>query len=329
MEHIPQRKQDSQRETPKNVEMLDLSDARYRLIYERHDMVHSPEEIGTPDACAFECIMNFDFAADPGEANQALDALWATILTDRVQRGFGTSSQIEAFQEDLRTKRMPLCLVDAVDPHQWLWKLEIYRRALAGGEIGAGAGIAGLGVRSILEKPELSRRTFLTSLVATIGATKAFGNAVERVANFESPHGSVTMNKKIASYNEMVNPEVGFFVLRLRNAVWAHKLHALAVDLTKEKGQKPEIAMLLGRGHVGVEEMLRAEPAERLELINKSLMALKVLLGLRHGIKFSSVARFDYDVKDGQWTATQTYHDPEIARLEGESTALDYRDTLD
>jgi hypothetical protein len=70
-----------------------------------------------------------------------------------------------------------------------------------------------------------------------------------------------------------LHPEIDILYLTLRNAVIAEKLSYLAKSFAK----RPHIAIVLGAGHVGIEDMLTSSSARRLKYLSQKKYLIRKL----------------------------------------------------
>ncbi|MCR4325282.1 MAG: twin-arginine translocation signal domain-containing protein [Patescibacteria group bacterium] len=299
-----------------NVEVIDTPMARFRFIYENHQFGHSPEELGHPDAFATEAVGAADFA-DPEVARRMvgwlLDNLSNRKPTERAPNP-------TAYVESLEVNRTPVYLVDIVDPEETYFSASVATYALGtGANVGASVLAATYIAKKIKDDEPMSRRKFLKGALATGIAAKGAVSATPQIADltidperFSKP-GPV--EKTVRSTSEAISPEIHMFIWSFRNAVWAHKLNQIAQKLRDEKGQKPEIAMQLGRAHSGLETMLRADPEKRLSYIRNASRIINLLIPFKErGVRISSIARLEF--KDSEWVPTETYHEPDLEQIE-------------
>lgn len=75
------------------------------------------------------------------------------------------------------------------------------------------------------------------------------------------------LRKFLITLNERVHPETHAIVLTLRNYLFAQKMYTIPKMLEKE-GKKPELAIVIGGAHSGIEKALRTAEKKRLKRIN-------------------------------------------------------------
>jgi hypothetical protein len=111
---------------------------------------------------------------------------------------------------------------------------------------------------------------------------------------------------RLKKLSHKLHPEAELLYLSLRNAVIAEKAYHLA----QTHGKNAHIAIVLGAGHVGIEDMLIKSPEERISYMKK-------FQGLLHKIVLPeylySVTRMEYDGKE--WRLEKTEKVPSLEAL--------------
>lgn len=103
-----------------------------------------------------------------------------------------------------------------------------------------------------------------------------------------------------------------FSTLRLRDYLFAQKLKTIAERLETQK-RKPEIAIVIGAGHTGIEEALKKSNEERVKLIDNRSDDPDLREARE---KIATIARFDFNEKEGKWELTDRFKDPHLAKIE-------------
>src|SRR3989338_8106879 len=310
-----------QEKVPENVAILDLPEARYRIIYERHGDVHTAAEVGKVDALAMEVSSDLDFS-NRKDAEWLLRGLWGRELENRDPET-GKRASVErawAVKEHLEQNSIPLYLVD-ISGSKYLEPLMVGSAALNGLEAAAGVSAAGYLATTLKRPKELSRRDLLRGAIAAAIAAKGGIQAASLAADVEAftvkghfQHSDIA--KKALRLNQAVSPESHGVPLTLRNAVWAQKLKDIAQEMKERKGRKPEIAMRVGAGHSGLEDMLRASPEERLQIIRRYMTVLRPLLDRGGKFMISPIVKYEHDKTNWKWVLSRISKNKELEKLE-------------
>lgn len=310
--------QEQTEKVPDNVKILDLPEARYRIIYENHSRTLSPEHIGKADALATEIIVPFDYSSPEG-ARQAVERRWERYEARRSYNPQQTDAESRsAFQNYLQSKNIPMYLVDLVEPaDKKLEHLEMNMLNLALAETLLGTGAAAyLGAKAAQGKP--SRRDILKMGGAGLLATKAaLHGGVWSATNTDSHRQLEPAEKMMMEGNELLNPETMGFDLTFRASIWAHKLHKIAQARGKELGRKPEIAFQTGLAHSGIETKLTADPASRLAYIARAAKVVNAFIPIKNGeLLISPLARSEFSPAENKWIPTEFGRDAELEEIE-------------
>ena len=166
----------------------------------------------------------------------------------------------------------------------------------------------------------MNRRDFLKLLSKSLLAVYFAPQLAEDLILFLSLPDKAMLNEEavrrkihrfLIKLNEKIHPETNMILITLRNIIMAQKLITIAQDINKEISKKPEIGVVVGASHIGIEEALNLDEKERNEIIEKIMNFAK---GVKKNI--ATIARFDYDSKTERWELTKFYKDPFLASLE-------------
>jgi len=301
-------------ELPENIKILDLPEARYRIIYENHILSHSPEVLGNADALAVEVGGDTHDYGNPSEAPHI-----------SVENGLFVGKPNEkdrAFVQRIVTTRTPVYFMDLVDRKGFGRMEALGSTTLTSAEWVAAAAAGKYLVDRVKSGEKVSRRDFLRGSLATALIAKGTVDAAAKVNSVVDIASGVhtkksEFGKMLTQANETINPELTAFVLTFRNAIWAHKLQQIASTLRNEKGRKPEIALKIGAGHSGIEGMLQMDPADRLSYIKKVTRVLSAVTEIGpQALSISSMGRFQYSSAVDKFVPTRAYHDPELEKIE-------------
>lgn len=300
---------------PENVVIVDIPEARFRLLYEFHNHVleHSPREIRGVDALAFEAATTF---SDDTPRSLGLDP--------NVRPSWAPPGSDNQFASALVESCVPLYFVDIVPGKDFADLRTRIDTNLRSAEIGAGT-LASLyvalkGGSSLLER-RMSRRDFLKVLGGAAIAGKGF------LASYDG--GMKDKNRNLSEYerdivalSEKFNPELEAITLTLRNALWVYKLRTL-VSFAQYKrlgNKRPEIALVLGAAHTGFEDMAKKNPDELLEKISSIMQWLKQVAEILHipkpHLDITAVARYEFDTDKNGWKIADIQQSSKLVEIQ-------------
>ena len=118
------------------------------------------------------------------------------------------------------------------------------------------------------------------------------------------------VGRKFREVQETIHPETEAVFTTFRNAIWAQKLEFLAHRLKNDN--TPELAMMAGSYHSGLENMLKENSEKRLRSIKRFLK----IFGVGGSFSLSPIARIEY--KENRWFATEVIKEPELEKIEKE-----------
>lgn len=314
-----------------NVVILERPEARYRIVYEKHNLPHSIEEIGKPDILVIEYFQSGrEFREDaPAAAVSEYSNARSRMASKEEQAKFDES------REYLQQNKIPICLIDISESGTGFgkkvkWRWAIIRTAEM---VLSGLAINFIGIDLLkkfidkrvkkLEKEKeakMSRRDFLKFLGA--GSVAAYGGThyLDAALISASPEGSSghlapsAASRKMRQIQETVHQETEALTLTLRNAVWAQKLQTIAADIALGLDRKPEIAMQAGAMHTGLEDMLAKKPEERIKII-KDIMKK---FGPDKEVDLASIVRANLWGGSDFPQKIDLIRDPELEKLEKE-----------
>lgn len=111
---------------------------------------------------------------------------------------------------------------------------------------------------------------------------------------------------RLKRFSHKAHPETDILYLNIRNAVIAEKLKYLAEHM----GKRPHIGIILGAGHVGIEDMFSLTSGKRLQFLTKWLNLLKKVAKEKYMYAITEVA-FTGKV----WGATRTLEVDSLRQL--------------
>lgn len=287
------------KELPPNVVIIERPEARYRIIYGRHDTGQKVEDVGNADALVLEYVSRDYSTGD--KAEKTFNALTS-------------SKQYLNLVNHLQQRRKPVFLADMNS---------IYITSLLNG-LKALEPIIGLYLISKLaigiKRQAINRRNFIRTGGARAIAALWFLSdmpglilSASQVQTTKDEHSaSRAVNRFLTDLEERIHPETEAIVMTLRNHLFAQKLKTIADMMSSHTEGKPEVGIVIGARHTGIEAALQKEDQERVELINR-LLHLPGLEETR--AKIATIARMDFDEDQHVWVAS-IFKDPHLAPLE-------------
>lgn len=304
---------ESRENISKNVVIIERPEARYRITYQVHSLKfeHPEKIIENTDALALEFIGEGIYR-DPQRAFDEYKT-W-----ERVEMGGAGNADVWRLVE---AKGIPLYFLDVsvsdkqeslgiIDRDKW----RHYEEA-----IGVGALLAMLQRR---RDGDVSRRSFLKNIVRGGAAVYFLGfNVLEDIANDLTHRGGTqhpdegsiarSGDRALIHTQEALHPELNAVDITLRNALFAQKLTTIARDMGHEFERKPEIGIIVGSRHVGIEQMLAVSDEKRVKIIVDIVHALGAE-GIQEHI--SKIAELKFDQVAAQWQQKRVFDDPMLAK---------------
>src|SRR3990167_1798762 len=277
-------------EKEKNVTELETPNALYKIIYGVHELEQSPEVIKNSDGLIVEAVGDFS----------------SQEKVEKFLENVKKIPQHAKLVDYFRTENKSLYLVD-------LNALAMFYEQRADSlnflETIGGAGLAIWGMKDYVDEktktlrqrnshsPEdMTRRDFLKKigtgakiagsayLLSPIAGEK-FGQLVSQ------PQEDTIMrkiDKKIIAANETIHPEIYNTLLTFRNYLIAQKAEYIAQQKFKETQDKPELSILIGAAHTGIESALTMNNDERMKLLKENIAE-------DNRLKQSSIVKIDFD----------------------------------
>lgn len=283
-------------EKEKNYAEVETENAKYKIAYGDHTKKTSAEALEGADALILELISNY------GSMEQAEDTF--SFLNGTEQYKDLIESAIE--------KKIPICVVDlSEDTLNSLSKAGSGSKETELGTHGkkltyeAAGGLAlFLSLFSNIQAKEpMSRRNFLKSsfkmaAAAYLGAPLLETSLLEKSADGKNINENALdrqTTKTLGKINSTLHPELSTATIHGRNLLMAQKAEFLSEMLKQDLERKPQVAVVVGAAHYGIENDLEKPEAERMEKIKK-------FLGDEYK-KEGVVARFDVS-RPGQGDST-------------------------
>lgn len=289
------------KELPKNVVIVETTEARMRIIYGKHDTVQPSADLGQADLVVLE-TGSYDYS------NRAS----AIRLMNMVE----SDIQYPEVLEKAEAERKPVYFIDIASADF----IPILSNFLAVAEAGAAIFLLANLAQKDLPREQVSRRDFFKKTGKGVGAAWLFSQSAEMVNRIimdrktDETSAKRIIQRVVTDLNEMAHPETHALLLTLRNYLWAQKLKTIAAD-TLVVDRKPEIAMVVGALHHGLESALQKDDEQRTRLID-TLLSVPGLEEARR--KVANIARLDFDASSKQWEA-RIFKDPVLAGLEHKS----------
>ena len=282
---------DAQKE--RRVVLLDKPEAVFRVVYGTHSLEQASEELGEADGYVIESGAT-DYATPES----------AELLLSYVKRNV----QYRRIVERAEMEKKPIFFVD-ITSGQTIAILQVGLKVLEPA--------IGMRVLSALrennankeQKNRPTRREFLDRLGKGAGAVYLLSGLPDIAAGMVFPRSQV--DRFLATINEKIHPETDAILLTLRNYLIAQKTEAVANMLAMEQQKKPEVAVVIGQAHSGIERALQKSEQDRVAVIDK-LLAVPGLGDARK--KIAAIARLDFMDDGGGWKASIS-QDPHLAQL--------------
>lgn len=285
---------------PKNVVIIERPEARYRIIYGLHETPQKAEDVGNADALVLEWGVG-----DYSTGNQAEKTFLQMASYKQYQHLIGR----------LEKREKPIFLADVSDItiHNLLVTFLRGAESITGfmfiGNLAIGLNKQGVTRREFLKSGAkgIAALYFLSNI--PLGVYKAFQS--EDINEFDA---SQAVSRFLNDLDERMHPETNAILLTLRNHLFAQKLKTIANTMTSYTRGKPEVGIVIGARHTGIEAALQKEDKGRVELVDR-LLHIPGLGGIRE--KIATIARMDFDKDKGRWVVTAITKDPHLAPLEG------------
>jgi DNA polymerase IIIc chi subunit len=288
-------------ESPPNVVIVETPEGIFRIAYGRHKVPQNPEDVKGVDAIMLESGM-LQYYLNQEEAIKEFPLLYESV-------------QYKNLIKEAAKAKQPIYLTD-LDPRMENAILAFLLQTAEGmGAIGLDLWLLYLlGLKVITKSKKITRRDFLKLLAAAYFGTELVESfTYPRKGNIEEGTLTRKINRSLINLNEKIHPETNMVILTLRNLIMAQKLTTIAKELQQKIGKKPEIGIVVGARHIGIEDALKMSKEERMEII-KRILSIPALEKLREGI--ATIARFDYNQTTEQWELTEFYKDPNLLELE-------------
>jgi hypothetical protein len=292
-------------ELPPNVVRVETPEGIFRIAYGIHIRPQNPEDVKGVNAIMLETgTFNYN------NPQKAIECFY-----DIQKYGI----QYENLIKEAARSHQPIYFAD-VDPTTLRNLLAIFLMGVEGlVGIRLIQYLRNLGEQVLEDKNsnKNSRRDFLKLLGGGVLSTYLISPTVKVLIGLLGTLNEQTARRKVdrllIELDEKIHPELNIIILTLRNLVMAQKLITITQDFRGEAGQKPEIAAVVGGGHIGLEKALREREENRIKIIQQ-ILSVPGISGLRNEI--ANIARFDYEPKEERWKLTNFYQDSFLLQLE-------------
>jgi hypothetical protein len=262
----------------KNITTIETGTGTYTILYGLHVIAQNPDEVPKRiDGIILETGIH-QWLKDPVKTTQRLkNHLQYKLLFERLEK-----EKTSVLFADLKYKYNDFALILADNVFSaagWIGGMRLINQMIRNdtkpqrGSISSLAyGLAG----AWLLLPVVSNMTLLVSSITGEG---------------------MKLSTRLKKLSHKLHPEAELLYLSLRNAVIAEKAYYLA----QMYGKNAHIAIVLGAGHVGIEDMLIKSHAERLSYLKKFQNLLHKIVLPEY---LYSIIRMGYDGKE--WILEKT-----------------------
>ncbi len=257
---------------PRNVEIVENPEGRYRIVYSTHNVEQVTKELGPNYAGV---VLETTSSAD--EQQTALDRNTINV-------------QYRKVINDIRQKGKPIFIVDIdsfSEPAMYHFGVPITEVAAVGGAL--------LLKNKNLGDQKITRRDFLKKGVKAA----IFGYVgTDMLAGFlSSSKDNPEIAKKALYLRENINPKY-MYLLALRNLIVAEKMTKISME-NKEQFDGGDLVAVYGKQHSDLAPVLKMTHEERMK-------ELKRILGIlprpfTQPKDLARVLRFDFDAEQRKW----------------------------
>lgn len=309
--------------SPDNVVPVDTPEARYKVVYGYHTIEQEPTDIGKSDAIFLEKITKGGDYSTPESAEKLL-------------KEYSSEPQYRQIILEAERQKKPIFFGDIIGGDL----VVALQHGLRDIEPVVGALLLASLTKKAVEQGimNMDRREFLKKALGGIfllsQAHQGLGALLEAGKNpgfkFDRKGAMGEIDKFLTKLNEKIHPETNAIVLTMRNALNAKKIKEIAKLMEKEvlekeqaakeifekemekrpggarkkwverEDKRPEVAIVMGAWHRGIEDALLDDEEELIELVDE-LLGVPGLEETRK--KIATIARFDFDEEENKWKA--------------------------
>lgn len=257
------------REKPRNVVEIDTNDAKYSIVYSTHTIASDSEAVTDANGIILELTGNYQ--------TQEL----AQSQLEFISKPNFTYNRIIKFAAE---KGKPIFLVDlSADTGRKHAAADFLKTSLVPVvETMVALGFVLSEVKNLIKpKQNISRRGFLRKgSKAAVGAyllspqleiflnnlaTGGYSSVPEEGSNYRKAE------RLTRKFNKIAHPELHSVVDHVRNDLIAQKSEAIARMMIEDSGERPNLSLLIGSRHTGIEDSFESNPDERVERLRKEL----------------------------------------------------------
>ncbi|MDP3948725.1 MAG: hypothetical protein Q8Q17_02110 [bacterium] len=257
---------------PKNVEIVERPEGRYRIVYGAHNVEQAIKDLGPNYAGV---ILEATSSAD--ECQTALDRNIINV-------------QYRKIIQDTRQRKKPIFVVDIdsiQEPLMYHFGVPMIEAVAAGGAL--------LSKNKNTGNQKITRRDFLkkAAKIATLG----YVGTDMLVGLLSSSKDNPEIAKKALHLRENINPKY-MYLLALRNLIVAEKMTKISTE-NKEQFGGEDLVAVYGENHSDLAPVLKMSHEERMK-------ELKRILGIlprpfTQPKDLARVLRFDFDAEQKKW----------------------------
>lgn len=263
---------------PDNVEVVETSVGKFRLVYGNHTVLQKPSDLG-PDPAAVILEMGYAEASDLNVASRPNKEQYGNIYSRLEKEG------------------QPIFVVDSVGDEAPL-------SHFVGGmvDLVAAAVLLTKSMKDAIKGD--TRRSFLKKLAGAGAGLYFAGDIVSKGLASQKVQGAMKVN-------ETLYPQSAVYILTLRNLLAAEKMEKIYIQ-NKELFSGRELVAVWGGLHTGIADFLRMGHEERM----KGLSWLLGLLPrpFTTDADLAKIIRYDYNNQEKVWGVTEEV-DKEIYAL--------------
>lgn len=278
-----------------NVVLIEKDHARYRIVYGKHNLEQPSNAIGMPDGIILESGF-----CEYETQQQAVDSL--SWLDKNLAQFHGIIKKAEKEEK-------PIFFVD-IQKAALVGYLQLALPLL---EVSVGYKMLRSLAEDIISDAPVTRRDFLKRSAQGVVGAYFLSHIPKMLSVFGGSPNEQSMKRAVDRFvtdlGEQMHPETWAVVLTLRNNMIAHKMETVAENFRNEKRIDPELALVCGSSHSGIDEVLAKTNTERIFVINRLLSVPGLDEAKR---RVATIARLDFDNKEGHWTAS-IFKDPTLS----------------
>jgi hypothetical protein len=258
-------------ERRKSISFVKSQNASYSIEYGNHSKMSTPEVLAGTDALLLE------LSADLTTRERVIVSIDSVMYDKEKER-----RPYEKLLETAFAEGKPVYFIDMVDGDTSLamyldshGKEMIKAVEMMGGGAVAGTMLVAGRKENMNPAGGTDRRSVLRNTIAGLVGGWLLTPAVEKVAKVAGDSDGTPdemslargVEKKAASLNEKIHPELRSVVIQGRNELMAQKAEAVAKALSRELGREPRLALEVGADHHGIERSLNRTPEERIAIL--------------------------------------------------------------